>query len=105
MRRPECKCGEKGRYEVERDAYFCPVSGAWLEEPCDDAECRMCPGRPSSAPCKCPYPECRALLDPWEWSWEPCKATLTVKCPCCKQSIELTRSVTVRYGGEHHGKD
>ena len=46
VHRPYCLCGELGQYDHGYDAYYCSVSGVWLEDKCDDVGCDICPGRP-----------------------------------------------------------
>jgi hypothetical protein len=45
-RRPTCLCGKQGVRDDKHDAYYCPESGTWLEDGCDDPTCFMCKGRP-----------------------------------------------------------
>lgn len=43
-----CKsCGKKRYYSLEYDTYYCPFCDIWLEEACDDPECRFCASRPN----------------------------------------------------------
>lgn len=44
--KPVCLCGEPGKRDAAHDAYYCPPSGVWLEDPCDDPDCQFYPGRP-----------------------------------------------------------
>lgn len=46
MRHPECLCGARGLRDEKHDAYYCPESGTWLEEACDDPKCAFCLQRP-----------------------------------------------------------
>jgi hypothetical protein len=52
LRVPTCKCGEKGilDYSDKSDAYYCPVSGVWLEETCGRDECTLCRDRSEKHP-------------------------------------------------------
>jgi len=44
---PKCEtCGSEGRYNSDRDAYYCPRCNIWLEGVCDDPECIYCRDRP-----------------------------------------------------------
>lgn len=42
-----CRCGARGRYARPYDAFYCPVSGVWLEIACADPTCASCAGRPA----------------------------------------------------------
>lgn len=43
---PICKCEEEGRLSEQFDAFYCPISGEWLEIKCHDEECKFCANRP-----------------------------------------------------------
>lgn len=47
MRIPTCLCGAVGERSPYWDAYYCQVSGVWLEKQCDDPECIYCVERPA----------------------------------------------------------
>lgn len=47
MRHPTCLCGANGERDERLDAYYCPVSGVWLENPCSDPKCYFCLNRPA----------------------------------------------------------
>ncbi len=57
MRRPICRCGEVGQRSEEHDAYYCPRSGAWLEDQCGDPDCCYCVERPSASEPRLPDPD------------------------------------------------
>ncbi|MDD5937418.1 MAG: hypothetical protein PUC36_00165 [Clostridiales bacterium] len=40
------KCGGRTDYSRTYDAFFCPKCDAWLEETCEDPNCKFCAGRP-----------------------------------------------------------
>lgn len=46
MRHPVCACGEPGVRSDQFDCYYCPASGAWLEDKCSDPGCQFCARRP-----------------------------------------------------------
>ena len=45
MKNPCKKCGLKGVYSEEWDAYYCQVCNEWIESKCD-RRCCYCDGRP-----------------------------------------------------------
>lgn len=47
MRKPKCLCGAIGIRDEKFDAYYCPTSGVWLEDKCDEPGCIFkCKDRP-----------------------------------------------------------
>lgn len=44
-RYPSCSCGAQGILDARYDAYYCPVSGIWLETQCKTPNCRICSDR------------------------------------------------------------
>jgi len=40
-------CGTEKRYDPVYDAIYCELCNKWLEEICDDPNCRYCNGRPA----------------------------------------------------------
>lgn len=53
-------------YSMHFDAYFCTACDVWLEEPCGDMDCDMCPARP---------------LKPTDVEHDPFHASRVIKCP------------------------
>ena len=48
-RKPTCpKCLSVGLYNESMDAYMCRPCNHWLENVCEDKECRYCNKRPAS---------------------------------------------------------
>ena len=45
-----CICGDPGSYDEKHEAYYCSVSGVWLESACLDPECDYCAKRPDVRP-------------------------------------------------------
>lgn len=45
-----CLCGETGKRDDRFDAYYCPVSGVWLEKKCQGEYCEFCEHRPDVRP-------------------------------------------------------
>lgn len=45
---PACTCGATGVRDEKHDAYYCPISGTWLEETCTDRGCEFCGERPAT---------------------------------------------------------
>ena len=47
MRKPKCLCGAIGIHDETFDAYYCPNSGIWLEDKCNESNCTFhCADRP-----------------------------------------------------------
>jgi hypothetical protein len=40
------RCGSERQYSAEYDAYYCELCNEWLEETCEDLECKFCQNRP-----------------------------------------------------------
>jgi len=59
-----CLCGKAGIRDDKYDAYFCPDSGVWVEEACDNANCCYCPSRPSIHPMGSTSSS-KMVLKPW----------------------------------------